>query len=55
MRYLVAFYIKSVRTNTSMGARTWKIYIHQIAMDIEQIKTGETRLYELAVGGNAVG
>jgi len=31
------------------------IYIHQIAMGIEQIKTCETRLYELLVGGTAVG
>ncbi len=55
MRYLFAFCIKSVTTNTSMGAQTWKIYIHQIAMGIEQIKTCETCLYKFAVGGTAVG
>jgi fumarate hydratase class II len=30
-------------------------YAHQIAMNIERLKTCEPRLYELAIGGTAVG
>lgn len=30
-------------------------YTHQIAMNIERLKTSEPRLYELAIGGTAVG
>ncbi|CAF4277016.1 unnamed protein product [Rotaria sp. Silwood2] len=30
-------------------------YTHQVAMAIERLKTCETRLYELAIGGTAVG
>jgi fumarate hydratase class II len=30
-------------------------YTHQIAMSIERLKTCEPRLYELAIGGTAVG
>ncbi len=30
-------------------------YTHQVAMNIERFKTCEPRLYELAIGGTAVG
>ena len=30
-------------------------YTHQVAMGIERLKTCQTRLYELAIGGTAVG
>lgn len=30
-------------------------YAHQVAMGIERLKTCESRLYELAIGGTAVG
>ena len=30
-------------------------YTHQVAMSIERLKTSEPRLYELAIGGTAVG
>src|SRR5579871_4916463 len=30
-------------------------YTHQVAKSIERVKTCETRLYELAIGGTAVG
>lgn len=30
-------------------------YTHQVAMSIERLKTCESRLYELAIGGTAVG
>ena len=30
-------------------------YAHQVAMSIERVKTSQSRLYELAIGGTAVG